>query len=145
MGTWKIEPEFSLAKKTICLFLSRWVDKNTVNVISCSMHLYIVLLLSFLVEWDFTRPRAAFWWISLAENSFPHLVIWGTSSQKPVPFCFYSLNASSQIVYLDFILEDVCVSGAFCVRVKVYVCMWVGVSVCVYLFGSAHLELIGYL
>lgn len=32
-------------------------------------------------------------------------------------------------MYLDFILEDVCVSGAICVCVKVYVCMSVGVFV----------------
>lgn len=95
------------------------------------MHLYyIVSLLSFLVEGDFTRPHAAFWWISLTENSSPHLVIWGTSSQKPVPFCSYSLNASSQIAYLDFILEDACVSEAIYIR-EVYVCEWMCLSVCI--------------
>lgn len=105
------------------------------------MHLYIVSLLSFLVEGDFTRPHAAFWWISLTENSSPHLVIWGTSSQKPVPFCSYSLNASSQIAHLDFILEDACVSEAIYIR-EVFVCEWLCLSVCI--SGSAHLELIGY-
>lgn len=101
------------------------------------MHLYIVSLLSFLVEGDFTRLMHVL-------MDFPHWKLFSTSCYLRHKFTKASafLLSFTKCQFTNSIFRFY-TWGCLCVRGCLYT--WgVCLCLCVYLFGSAHLELIDY-